>query len=617
MDYNSNSILKDHINALRKENKLKASQKEIFLFGEWSIISSLLDELQEVCEIKKILDNDVSKHGKFIKGIEVVDPNYLKKEKKGNFAVFILCNYVEDISKQLEEMGLSAEIDYFDLYTSLGCYPRVKMFENSILSLEEFINRIPEQYFRDIPITQKEHIGVVCICEMNRYLTAYSIVLGLLLRSSGYKVTLIIDALKAFESHHYFEGIEAIAKKYVDKILPTIKNKCPDIEIAYVDQEGRTDLDTKDKMQISKMAEYVLKWFKARYSQGLFKDCQNPEHQAEEILSYTLSYIKNYFQKHKFNVISVYTGIHRHRCMYHYCGEICSSRVCTSDAGRVERMLYCTSGIAAHNDDIAQMFKRKYFNDKEEDIIVKWAEDSFREKVASTYHMDYMEEGLYYDIVIPLNIAWDAAALDRDDIFKSELEWLNETLLYILQHTNANVIIREHPLQNDFRYYYHDNLKKEIPIIEENKDRIYFAGASDRVNTYQLVEHCKLVLPYTSTVGLEAAMMGKNVILHTKVYYENIGIAYKASSKDDYFNSISYYLEHPDEITCKNKKNAFLSFYYLLNDVIKSEFCIHHADWLNYSIEELKQLTGVPEIIDVVGASIPSIYSVIRKKLEN
>ena len=521
MQYDNDSILKNYIENLRVQNKLKSSQNKVFLFGEWSIISSLLDELQEVCEIEKILDNDVSKQGKFIKGKEVVAPNYLKKEKKGNFAVFILCNYVEEISKQLEDMGLNAEIDYFDLYTSLECYPRVKMFENSILSLEEFINRIPEQYFRNIPITQKENIGVVCICEMNRYLTAYSIVLGLLLRSCGYKVTLIIDALKAFESHHYFDGIEAIAKKYVNKILPIIQNKCPDVEIAYIDQEGKANLDTKDKMQVSKMAGYVLKWFKARYSQGLFKDCENPKQQAEEILSYTLSYIKNYFQNHKFNVISVYTGIHRHRCMYHYYGEVCSSRICTSDAGGVQRMLYCTSGIAAHNDDIAQMFKRKYFNDRETDMIVKWAEDSFREKVTNTYHM---EEELCYDIVIPLNIAWDAAALDRDDIFHSELEWLNETLLYILQYTDANVIIREHPLQNDYKYYYHDNLKKELPIIEENNDRIYFAGASDRVNIYQLVKHCKLVLPYTSTVGLEAAMMEKNVILHTKVYLSLIHI---------------------------------------------------------------------------------------------
>lgn len=614
MDYDHNSILRTYISTLRAQNKLKATQKKIYLFGEWSIISSLLDELQEVLEIEKILDNEYSHHGKFIRGKEVVSPNHLKNEKKGEFAVFILCNYVEEISKQLEDMGLSAEIDYFDLYTSLECYPRVKMFENSILSLKEFINRIPEQYFRNIPITQKENIGIVCICEMNRYLTAYSIVLGLLLRSCGYKVTLIIDALKAFESHHYFEGIEAIAKEYVDKVLPTIKSKCPDIEITYIDQEGRANLDTKDKIQVNKMARYVLKWFNARYNQGLFKDYENPEQQAEAILSDTLSYIKKFFQMHKFNVISVYTGLHRHRCMYYYCGKIYFTRVCTSDAGELENMIYCTSGIAAHNEDIAKMFNREYFNDKEESIIVKWAEDYFRKRVSDTFRA---EKDLCYDIVIPLNIAWDAAALDRDDIFHSELEWLNETLLYILQYTDANVIIREHPLQNDYKYYYHDNLKKELPIIEENNDRIYFAGASDRVNIYQLVKHCKLVLPYTSTVGLEAAMMEKNVILHTKVYYENLGIAYKATDKDDYFNTISYYLEHPDEIICKNKKNAFLGYYYLLNNGIESEFCIHHAEWLKYSLEELKQLPGVAEVIEVVGTSTPSIYSVIRNKLGN
>lgn len=618
-------LLKLYVDNLLKTGQI--SGKKYYCFGDWNIVNSSLGELLESCNIEAILDNNISFHGEYINNKKIVSPNILKKEEKGTFLVFILCNYVDEIKVQLEEMGLKEGEDFVDVYSPLISYIRAKMLRESILLFEQFIGRIPKNYFSSIPIIQKEKIGLVCICEMNRNLIVYSLTLGLLLRARGYKVTFIIDSLKAFESYHYFENIEEVARNYVDAILPKIKKLCPDIEIMDIMQEGKVEINFEDKAYVSKMAVYVLRWFKARYREGLFKSYEKQNQKAEEILSYTLSYIKGFFTKNKFDVLCVYTGFHRHRGMYFYVGEKNGMRVSTYDDGRRGRMLFCTNGIAAHHDDIAKMFQNNYFNKEEKNFFSFLGEKAFEKEKNSTikdvgHHLQIVQYNnkldleQIYDIIIPLNLAWDAAALGRDNIFKDDMDWLRQTLRFIIDHTDASIMLREHPGQKKYNYYNYIDIPKELPIINLNKDRIFFVGAEDKINTYQYLERCKLVLPYTSTVGIEAAMMGKNVILHTDVYYDSAGIAYKALSIQDYFDAIKYYYNNPSEPICKRREDAYLTFFYRLNSGVLSEYCIHHTDWLKYSIEELLNLSGVLEKINAVGAGVPTIYSNIKKIIE-
>lgn len=625
MSNNQQTYLQNEIIKILRQNNIETAGKRVYLFAGENATESVVREINQMCSVEMLLDNDRTKHETYRFGKKIVSPSVLATEMRGQFLVLILSRYAEAMGKQLDEIGLRKGTDYLNLYPPLTRYLKVQKFEDSICRFEQFLDRIPEDYFNRIPVT-KQHVGVVCLCEMTRYLTVHMLAQALLLRSEGYRVTLIVDALEAFEGYYHFKGAETVTRGILELVLPKLKAKCPDIEIAYVDQEGQAVLNDEDRRHAARMAKYISSWFGARTDIGpLSEYIGNTEFFGERLL-HALSYIKSFFENNRFDAVRVYTGFHRHRSMYTYVCNKYGVRICTFDNGGSEKMFHSTCGIAAHFGDTTRMIKEDFFSAAEKMKISQLAKEQFEIRKNSSVHDegynyqlikydDQSEVTKIYDIVVPLNIAWDSAAMHRDDLFEDYLDWLNQTLRYILTYTNATVMVREHPSQNANKIFFYDNLLEKLPVMVENPNRIFFAAADAQINTYRYLERCKLVLPYTSTTGVEAVMLGKNVILHTHVYYEDIGIAYKASSIEEYFRAISYYLEHTEEAICKSPENAFLAYYYQMNSGFSCQYCMCHMEWLNYTIDELRHLPGVATILDAIGAGIPTTYAKIKEQL--
>jgi hypothetical protein len=76
------------------------------------------------------------------------------------------------------------------------------------------------------------------------------------------------------------------------------------------------------------------------------------------------------------------------------------------------------------------------------------------------------------------------------------------------------------------------------------------------------MEGAKLVLPFASTIGIEAGIMGKKVIMESSAYYSGLPFAPQAISKQDYFKQI---WESLDSVSFKQDEtaveNALLVFY--------------------------------------------------------
>ena len=144
-----------------------------------------------------------------------------------------------------------------------------------------------------------------------------------------------------------------------------------------------------------------------------------------------------------------------------------------------------------------------------------------------------------YDVVIPLNIFWDVSALGRNRLFDSPHDWLVQTISYILENTLFSVAVRQHPHEVKFKQFATgDLLGKDLTARFGKYSRFRFINSEEKVNTYRLIERARVVLPYTSTLGIEAALMGKPVIVESNVYYADQPFVYKAESVDDYFEHI-------------------------------------------------------------------------------
>ena len=64
--------------------------------------------------------------------------------------------------------------------------------------------------------------------------------------------------------------------------------------------------------------------------------------------------------------------------------------------------------------------------------------------------------------------------------------------------------------------------------------RYSFVAADDPVSSYDLLDSVDLVLPFTSNIGIEAAALGKTVLVAGASFYADLGFTWSATSRDEY-----------------------------------------------------------------------------------
>ncbi len=617
-----------HINLEKIRAILQVNRnKKIICFGGGTASDILMEKVLYEYDVDCFLDNNSNLYGNKLHGIEIKSPDILTSYDRGSFIILILSKHVSAISNQLLELGLRENVDFYDVYNMFIAYFRIKKYEKYALKFIDFIERIPDETFDSIPLKDDKKIGIVVLGEMIKNVSWYSMAQSILLRFNGYASTLIIDTIRSFDSYIYFDGIEAVAKIYIDYVVKVLQNKCPDIDVKYIDAYGTCDLDEEDILASKKYAPIVVKWFDSRRDEVFIPDNENRIEEAEKLIGHASSYIKAFLDNNHFEVLNVYTGVHRHRCAYAYLCETRGVRMASYDGDEVMDgiVLYSANGISGEAFDVTRLVKNNPFSEEIIDSILQVSKEHFNKRFNAVvgdegYNyqtVSFQESIRAYDVVVPFNIFWDSAALTGNELFKDEIEWLRETLEYLMNNTDCTIMLREHPAQNKIKEFLYCDYEERLPIIKKYPERIRYVKAGDKVNTYQYIQQCKVVLPHTSTMGVEAAMMGKNVILHSHVYYEDIDIAYKAKEKEEYFKIIKYYLEKNNERICKNIDNAYLAYYYQMKRFFPTRFNECFTKWMDYSLIEVNEMQGVKGIIDVITKNISTIYSQIKEEFNH
>ncbi len=224
-------------------------------------------------------------------------------------------------------------------------------------------------------------------------------------------------------------------------------------------------------------------------------------------------------------------------------------------------------GPAAHFPDLnssMQMLANKCAqNELIRRKVEKWVEErlSVRRKGEDDFHLQPQEETSSQnraDIVVPLNYRLDTAAMCRQRLFPSVNEWMQALVNWAKSRPDTWIAFRQHPCEKIPAY----RSKEDYSWISETSaPNIRFIGAEDSVNTYDLLANCRVVLPYSSRVGIEGSLFGKPVILAASAYYEKMLFAEVAHSKEGYFDLIEKSLENPVEQTFEQRCSAYAAYY--------------------------------------------------------
>ncbi|PKQ68755.1 hypothetical protein BZG01_03290 [Labilibaculum manganireducens] len=228
---------------------------------------------------------------------------------------------------------------------------------------------------------------------------------------------------------------------------------------------------------------------------------------------------------------------------------------------------FTRNGIASQQQDIEEAFDLLMSNDESEiDSIYNRAKKEFflRQRGEDIFNYQLVKKtGKSYDfeVVFILNIDWDSSAVGLHNKFENTIDWITETVQYILGHSTYKIAIRQHPAERCDSDKSNYSLKTILDEKFGENPRFKFISAYDKVNTYDLMDKCKIVLAYTSTMAIEAAAMGKSVIIAGNCYYQNLGFLHHSETKDEYFQKIEEALNDKLNNFEFQERNAWVTYY--------------------------------------------------------
>ena len=116
------------------------------------------------------------------------------------------------------------------------------------------------------------------------------------------------------------------------------------------------------------------------------------------------------------------------------------------------------------------------------------------------------------------------------------------------------------------------------------------------------------MLPYSSTTGLEAVLLGIPVITHTKCFYDTLNCVWSSKDRDNYFALLETALDGGLSVQAGQKEVAALAFAFIMNHTNKDIFNEQSSEWYAFTMDELLQRENVKKILMVIGENVPLPY---------
>lgn len=652
MQNNDRFRLNDFKNQFEKEFLKKIGNKKLIAYGAtscwWDINSVIyIDDLVEF-----FVDSNPERWGEIYCGKEIKSPAKIMKLDTSKYAVVVSTAYFEEVCRVLDRYGLRRGIDYFNIFQYIHLVHWCPI--GSMNTFMRFLDTVPGEIRNIIPDKKDNQIGILFNTEtLNSGVTDFpaSIAMFLMLKWKKYDVKLIVDRLHWGGDVLLYEGHSNLCNQITDIVVDKLKTIISQEDIVYInDVESLGDRLSSDDIRVcEKTARCAVNWDKwINHYYAKFLSWNNLYENYVKIYKHNLPVLNSFFEKNHFHVINVPTALHKRGGIYHYLCKKQHIRIASEDGLAEGTVTISANGAAGCNMDTPRLIEEWLTEEKEPDDILERAASMWEKRKGLTatvcaeadvaQYRKVMENKGYaytsfqsprtetsqtFDVVIPLNCRCDGGALVADSIFGSLEQWIDKTLDFIINKLKKSVLIREHPSARvESNTHSCTELYVTNPEILErykNNPLFRYVKSFEEINLYQCMESCKVVLPWSSTVGLEAALMKKNVLVHTDVYYRNTDFVLSPRSCHEYFEILKRcFVEDkwlvPDEQLAYTK--ALKYFYYTMHRLLVTKFNIFNTDQYPWKFECFKSLLeeeGVDEILQIVADDIPSVYLVEKQ----
>ncbi|HEX8294910.1 MAG TPA: hypothetical protein VF593_01305 [Chthoniobacteraceae bacterium] len=282
----------------------------------------------------------------------------------------------------------------------------------------------------------------------------------------------------------------------------------------------------------------------------------------------------------------------------------------TYDSG-AQILVVCQNGVASHQADIplaltlteSAMAARPAYRDQ----IIAWSHRELDERVKGRgNYITFQTQAaagsspFNYNVLVPLNLRWDSAALGRQRLFATVDDWVAAIVEWGAGEPLARVCIRQHPIERRAAWKSSDDVGQRLRERNPAGDRVRFIGAEEPVSTYDLLGSVRVVLPFTSSMGVEAPMLGIPVITAAHSYYEDLPFVHRAESVVHYFQLLSQSLHDGLTVSPAQGENAAIVYYLTQHcNLMPSSFTAAPADFLSWVEVSPEELWARPDTQDL------------------
>ena len=138
--------------------------------------------------------------------------------------------------------------------------------------------------------------------------------------------------------------------------------------------------------------------------------------------------------------------------------------------------------------------------------------------------------------VLYTNVLWDSAVYESDVAFPSMMDWVLHTIDWFRQRPERRLVVRIHPAEVRVPFKRsRDSVVERLARVETGLPvNVRIVQPESTVDSYALLRGARVVLAYTSTIGLEGAVEGVPVVVAGRTHYRNRGFTLDPKDPAEY-----------------------------------------------------------------------------------
>jgi len=185
-------------------------------------------------------------------------------------------------------------------------------------------------------------------------------------------------------------------------------------------------------------------------------------------------------------------------------------------------------------------------------------------------------------VTLLTNLTWDSAVIGKEIAYPSIQAWLDATIDYFATRPDDELVIRIHPAEVRLA-----GKPTREPLFEYLQGRpeplpsnVQIIGPDNPTSSYPLMQGSDAVCVFTSTTGLEAALLGRPVVVAGETHYRNKGFTVDVDNPHDYIASLGRVLADPDAFAPDKDLVERYTHHFFFGAPISSSFVREHIQGL-------------------------------------